>query len=102
MFWLDEWKGYYHIQDFLVPVKLKNQVSCAQDAVICLAKYVHKIFQAQPTWSFVIGFTLCGTSMQLWQFDRSGEIGSELVNFKANKENIKKFFCSHGNFLNVQ
>ncbi|PLW45203.1 hypothetical protein PCANC_11285 [Puccinia coronata f. sp. avenae] len=99
MSWLDEDEESYHVRDVLVPVELKNKESCAQDAVICLAKYVHEVFKAQPTRSFVVGFTLCGTSMQLWQFDRSGAIGSELVNIKENRENLKKFFNLMACFL---
>ncbi|KAA1137639.1 hypothetical protein PGTUg99_016914 [Puccinia graminis f. sp. tritici] len=82
-----------HIQDVLVPVELKKNKSDAKDAAICLAKYVYEVFTAQPTRSFVIGLTLCGTSFQFWQFDRSGAIGSELFDVKANREHIKKFFA---------
>jgi hypothetical protein len=86
-------KNENHIRDVLVPLKLKKNESDAQDAAIGLAKYVYEVFKAQPTRSFVIGLTLCGTSMQFWQFDRSGAIGSELFDIKANREHIKKFFA---------
>ncbi|KAA1097608.1 hypothetical protein PGT21_013148 [Puccinia graminis f. sp. tritici] len=79
------------IRDVLVPVELKKNNTEARYAALCLAKHVCEVFEAQPTRSFVIGLTLCGTSMQLWQFDRSGAIGSESFDVKANKGNLEKF-----------
>ncbi|EFP91159.1 FunK1 9 [Puccinia graminis f. sp. tritici CRL 75-36-700-3] len=80
-----------HIQDILVPVELKKNKSDGQEAALCLAKYVLEVFKKQPTRSYVIGFTLCGTWMQLWQFDRSGAIGSESFNIKSTEEEFKRF-----------
>lgn len=80
-----------HIEHVLVPVELKKKDSDDRDANICLAKYVYEVFLAQPTRSYVIGFTMCGTSMRLWQFDRSGAIGSELFDIKKNEDNFYKF-----------
>ena len=37
-----------------------------------MSRYVREAFIAQPTRRFVHGFTLCGASMELWVFDRSG------------------------------
>ncbi|EFP93001.1 FunK1 12 [Puccinia graminis f. sp. tritici CRL 75-36-700-3] len=85
-------KKGYHIQDVLVPFELKKDKSLATQAVTGLAKYVCEVFKSQPTRSFVVGVTLCGTLMQLWQFDRSGAIGSESVDLKADKKNLAKFF----------
>ncbi|KAI9615426.1 hypothetical protein H4Q26_011364 [Puccinia striiformis f. sp. tritici PST-130] len=73
-------------------VPAPNAESNASHAAISLGRHVYEVFLAQPTRSFVIGLTLCGTSMQLWQFDRSGAIGSESIDVKANKENLYKFF----------
>ncbi|OAV85932.1 hypothetical protein PTTG_04263 [Puccinia triticina 1-1 BBBD Race 1] len=92
-------KDEYHIEDLLVPVELKKNQSDVQEAARCLAKYVHPVFAAQPTRSYVIGLTLCGTSMQLWQFDRSGAIGSESFDIKATKENFIKFLTLMTLFL---
>ncbi|KAA1099099.1 hypothetical protein PGTUg99_018436 [Puccinia graminis f. sp. tritici] len=81
-----------HIQNIMVPFELKKNTSDAREAAIDLAKYVYQVFNHQPTRSYVIGLTLCGTSMQLWQFDRCGAIGSESFDVQANKENFEKFF----------
>ncbi|KAA1076763.1 hypothetical protein PGT21_018243 [Puccinia graminis f. sp. tritici] len=86
-------KNQYHIQDILVPVELKKNESDAPDAVRCLARSVYEVFNHQPTRSFVVGFTLCGTLMQLWKFDRSGAIGSQSLNIKETEENFKKFLA---------
>jgi hypothetical protein len=81
----------YHIRDVLVPFKLKKDEQDVTTAVICLSKCVCKVFKAQPTRSFVVGVTVFETSAQIWQFDRSGAIGSEPVDFKSNTPNIEKF-----------
>ncbi|KAA1122851.1 hypothetical protein PGTUg99_000731 [Puccinia graminis f. sp. tritici] len=81
----------YHIRDVLVPFELKKDKQDLRKAVICLGKYVCEVFKAQPTRSFVIGVTVFETSIQIWQFDRSGAIGSEPVDFKSDKPNIEKF-----------
>ena len=40
-----------------------------------LARYAREIFGAQDR-RFVLGFTLCGTKMCLWEFDRLGGVAS--------------------------
>ncbi|KAA1107311.1 hypothetical protein PGT21_009769 [Puccinia graminis f. sp. tritici] len=82
-----------HFEDVLVPVELKKNGSDDRDANICLAKYVYEVFIAQPSRSYVIGLTLCGTSMRLWQFDRSGAIGSESFDIKKDEDNFSKFLA---------
>jgi hypothetical protein len=84
-------KDRYDIRDVLVPVEHKKNTSDAAEAARCLAKYVYEVFNAQPTRSYVVGVTLCGTSMQLWKFDRSGAIGSEPLDIKENEENFNEF-----------
>jgi len=79
------------IRDILIPVELKKNKTDAKKGALCLSQYVGDVFKAQPTRRFVIGLTLCGTSWQLWQFDRSGAIGSEIVDMQNSKENLEKF-----------
>ncbi|EKG09034.1 hypothetical protein MPH_13997 [Macrophomina phaseolina MS6] len=45
-----------------------------------LARYAREVFTAQDTRRFVLGFTLCGPTMRLWEFDRLGGIASEQFN----------------------
>ncbi|KAF2193607.1 hypothetical protein K469DRAFT_239099 [Zopfia rhizophila CBS 207.26] len=49
-----------------------------------LLRYAREIFSAQDTRRFVLGFTLCGSVMRLWEFDRLGVIGS--TPFDVNKD----------------
>lgn len=42
-----------------------------------LARYAREVFTAQDARRFVLGFTLCGSTMRLWEFDRLGGIASE-------------------------
>ncbi|KAH9448198.1 hypothetical protein Pst134EB_022184 [Puccinia striiformis f. sp. tritici] len=82
-----------HIEDVLVPVELKKKDYDDRDANLCLARYVNQVFVAQPTRSYVIGLTFCGSSMRLWQFDRSGAIGSESLDIKKDEDNFSKFLA---------
>ncbi|OAV88480.1 hypothetical protein, variant [Puccinia triticina 1-1 BBBD Race 1] len=79
----------YHIQDVLVPFDLEE--SQKRNPALDLAKYVCEVFRAQPTRSYVLGFTMCGTLVRLWQFDRSGAIGSQSLNIQSTKEDLDKF-----------
>ncbi|KAM3496850.1 hypothetical protein MY10362_009778 [Beauveria mimosiformis] len=53
-------------------------------AQIDLATYVREVLTAQDARRFVLGFTLCGSLMRLWEFDRLGGIGSD--QFDINKK----------------
>ena len=48
-----------------------------------LAQYAREVFRTQDR-RFVLGFTLCGSMLRLWQFDRSGSSGS--TSFDVNKD----------------
>ncbi|OAV87678.1 hypothetical protein PTTG_29327 [Puccinia triticina 1-1 BBBD Race 1] len=85
------YKDKNDIKDILVPVELTQRKPRDSNAALCLANYVCEVFKAQPTRSYVVGFTLPGTLMRLWQFDRSGAIGSELLDIKNSKEHLYKF-----------
>ena len=41
-----------------------------------LGMYMREVFATQPTRRFIHGFTLLGTTMELWVFDRSGPYSS--------------------------
>ncbi|KAL9124715.1 MAG: hypothetical protein Q9217_005981 [Psora testacea] len=49
-----------------------------------LGRYMRDVFATQPTRRFVHGFTLLGSTMELWVFDRSGPYSSGL--FDIHKE----------------
>ncbi|KAI1109557.1 hypothetical protein F5Y14DRAFT_444609 [Nemania sp. NC0429] len=78
--------GKYHWSHILVPGELKSNPSedTASKAHLDIARYVKEVFTAQPTRRFVLAFTLCGSWMRLWEFDRLGGIASE--KFNINKD----------------
>ncbi|KAA8906170.1 hypothetical protein FN846DRAFT_767804, partial [Sphaerosporella brunnea] len=45
-------------------------------AFIQLANYVREIFGTQPQRSWVLAYTLCGATMRVFRFDRSGAVAS--------------------------
>ncbi len=52
--------------------------------LVQLAGYAREVFGSQPERRFVPGFTICGSMMRLWVFDRSGPYNS--VKFDIHKE----------------
>ncbi|CAD6454337.1 86454505-3836-429b-94a0-5ea2f7e49227 [Sclerotinia trifoliorum] len=76
----------------LVPGELKS--NRAEDnhrhTWLGLMKYVREVFRAQDTRRFVMGFTICGSLMRLWRFDRLGGMASK--SFDINKDG--KMFVS--------
>lgn len=74
--------------EILVTGELKsNAVQDGQTpAWLDLATYAREVFRAQDR-RFVLGFTLCGSMMRLWQFDRSGSSGSS--SFDINEDGFR-------------
>ncbi len=72
----------------LVTGELKsNPIQDGQEpAWLDLATYAREVFRSQDR-RFVLGFTLCGSRMRLWHFDRSGSSGSS--SFDINQEGLK-------------
>ncbi|KAI0520951.1 hypothetical protein F5B22DRAFT_653373 [Xylaria bambusicola] len=73
----------YHWSQILVPGELKSnpKEDTPSQARLNVARYVKEVFIAQPTRRFVLAFTLCGTWMRLWEFDRLGGIASTNSSF---------------------
>ncbi|KAL7957767.1 hypothetical protein V8C34DRAFT_284739 [Trichoderma compactum] len=49
-----------------------------------VARYAREVLAAQDNRRFVLGFTLCGSLMRLWSFDRLGGIASERFDINQN------------------
>lgn len=66
----------------LIPGELKSNPSAdkASKAWLDLGRYAREVLAAQDSRRFVLGFTLCGSFMRLWEFDRLGGIASEQFN----------------------
>ncbi|KAG6053956.1 hypothetical protein E4U32_007201 [Claviceps aff. humidiphila group G2b] len=54
-----------------------------QETRLALARNAQDILTAQGTRRFVLGFTLCGSLMRVWLFDRLGGIASEQININT-------------------
>ncbi|PVH90320.1 hypothetical protein DM02DRAFT_647610 [Periconia macrospinosa] len=76
----------YDWSHILIPGELKSNAreDNHNSTWLDLLRYAREIFNAQDTRRFVLGFTLCGSMMRLWEFDRLGAIGSTA--FDINKD----------------
>lgn len=79
----------YRWSDILIPGELKSNPldDRASKAWLDLGRYAREVFAAQPSRRFVLGFTLCGSHMRLWEFDRLGGIASE--SFIINEDGLQ-------------
>ncbi|KAL5405119.1 hypothetical protein PMIN04_012422 [Paraphaeosphaeria minitans] len=79
----------YRWSHILIPGELKSNLldDRASKAWLDLGRYAREVFAAQPTRRFVLGFTLCGSHMRLWEFDRLGGIASE--SFDINEDGLQ-------------
>jgi hypothetical protein len=68
-----------HWSQILIPGELKSNPSAdiASKAWLDLGRYAREVLAAQDTRRFVLGFTICGSLMRIWEFDRLGAIASE-------------------------
>ena len=79
--------GRPHWKNILVVGELKSDERGTNHEMVLiqLAQYAREVFRAQDR-RFVLGFTLCGSMMRLWQFDRSGCSGS--ISFDVNNDGL--------------
>ena len=84
--------------EILVAGELKRNATLdgQTPAWLDLATYAREVFRAQDR-RFVLGFTLCGSIMRLWQFDRSGSSGS--ISFNINTDGYQFVYIMIGYFL---
>ncbi|KAK7433957.1 hypothetical protein Landi51_13731 [Colletotrichum acutatum] len=78
-----------------LPGELKSNPSAdtASKAWIDLGRYAREVLAAQDTRRFVMGFTLCGSLMRVWAFDRLGALASE--HFDINKDGLQFVSKAH-------
>jgi hypothetical protein len=79
----------YHWSQILVPGELKNNPSAdiASKAWLDIGRYAREVLTAQDTRRFVLGFTLYGSLIRIWEFNRLGGIASE--QFDINKDGLQ-------------
>ncbi|KAH7137548.1 hypothetical protein EDB81DRAFT_70458 [Dactylonectria macrodidyma] len=85
-----------HWSQILVPGELKSNRSAdkASEAWLDLGRYAREVLAAKDTRRFVLGFTLCGSLMRVWAFDRLGGIASE--QFDINEDGLQFVFTILG------
>ncbi|KAL2753391.1 hypothetical protein ACRALDRAFT_2139748 [Sodiomyces alcalophilus JCM 7366] len=68
-----------HWSQVLVPGELNSSPSADKPlgAWLDLGRHAREVFAAPDTRRFVLGFTICGSVMRVWAFDRVGGIASE-------------------------
>ncbi|KAL2889272.1 hypothetical protein HOO65_030773 [Ceratocystis lukuohia] len=78
-----------HWSQILVPGELKSNRSAdkASESWLDLGRYAREVLAAQDTRRFVLGFTICGSLMRVWAFDRLGGIASE--QFDLNEDGLR-------------
>lgn len=87
-----------HWSKIYVPGEIKSNrlADIASKAWLDLGRYAREVLAAQYNRRFVLGFTLCGSMMRLWVFDRLGGIASK--SFDINKD-PKQFVSTILGFL---
>ncbi|CAI6091430.1 unnamed protein product [Clonostachys chloroleuca] len=92
----------YRWSHILVAGELKSnpKADTASIAWIDLARYVREVFGAQENRRFVLGFTLCGSLMRVWEFDRLGGIASEQFDINS-KDGGLRFVTTILGFLRM-
>ncbi|KAH9204398.1 hypothetical protein DL95DRAFT_529276 [Leptodontidium sp. 2 PMI_412] len=63
--------------------------------LVQLAGYAREVFGSQPERRFVPGFTICGSMMRLWIFDRSGPYNSEKFDIHKEPERFVKVLAGY-------
>jgi hypothetical protein len=68
-----------HWSDVLIPGELKSNPrdDNYSSTWFDLSRYAREIFYADDSRRSVLGFTLCGSIMRIWEFDRLGAVASE-------------------------
>ncbi|KAA8895204.1 hypothetical protein FN846DRAFT_348490 [Sphaerosporella brunnea] len=56
------------------------------DTVLQVADYAREAFRCQPNRRWVHAFTLCGSELRVWRFNRAGACGSTLIDIHEQPE----------------
>ncbi|TAQ84872.1 hypothetical protein B7494_g6812 [Chlorociboria aeruginascens] len=63
--------------------------------LVQLTGYAREVFGNQPDRRFVPGFTICGSLMRLWLFDRSGAYSSDKFNIHIEPERFVRVIAGY-------
>jgi Fungal protein kinase len=63
--------------------------------LVQLAGYAREVFGSQPERRFIPGFTICGSIMRLWVFDRSGPYNSKKFDIHKEPERFVRVIAGY-------
>ena len=79
----------------LVPIEIKAPGKDGWERTwLDIAKYARAILSYQDSRRFVLGITLCGSTMRLWEFDRLGATTSKAFDIHENGLHFVKILLS--------
>ncbi|KAJ2977033.1 hypothetical protein NQ176_g4600 [Zarea fungicola] len=89
-----------HWSQIQIPGELKSNPSAdtTAKAWLDIGRYAREVLASQDTRRFVLAFTLCGSLMRIWVFDRLGGIASD--RFDVNKDG-RQFVATILGFLRM-
>ncbi|KAI0544594.1 serine/threonine-protein kinase Sgk2 [Xylaria curta] len=95
----DDWDSKYSQCDYwriFAPGELRSDPAADEDKSTWLdiGRYATKVLTAQDTRRFILGFTLCGSLMRVWEFDRLGGTASDV--FDINKNGLRFIYVTLG------
>lgn len=73
-------------KDIRVIGELKESNRDKKGTLLQISRYVRDVFSCQPTRRYVHAFTICGSEMEVWIFDRSGPYSPDLFDIHDEPE----------------
>jgi hypothetical protein len=89
--------GKFEHKDILVVGEQKKSYDSSRFKAdfLQLTRYIRDIFYDLPTRRFIHAFTFCGSTMELWVFDRSGAYSSGPFDIHDEPETFARAFVSY-------
>lgn len=75
-------------------LKANPEKSDQDSTVVQIANYAREVFGSQPWRRWVLCFTLCGSDLRVWQFDRGGAVGSTIIDIHKQWQLFVRTFFS--------
>ena len=82
-------------EDVLVVGELKKSDNKAKGLWLQIGSAIRNVFASQPRRRFVHAFTLTGTKMENWVFDRSGPYSGTVFDIHEQPEKFMQVFCGY-------
>ncbi|KAG6149179.1 hypothetical protein E4U11_000248 [Claviceps purpurea] len=76
-------EGKHRFSQVLMAGELKSNPEAHRDACLSLAMYLRETLAEDATRRFAMGFTICGSLMRVWVFDRIGGTASRSVDING-------------------